>query len=261
MALSDEHLQRLGAIALERGSLRNQMEGLQRRLSELDREYATLKDLLSVPSTDSRWLSRSAPLVEAAYHILAEAEEPLHYKEIHRRLQTELFYIGGVASVPNLVVRLSRDHRFMKVQRGVYGLSEWGQSDARRPTAARANNELSVINNDRRYTVSSEAVGREIQRTRFVLDSVAVDVQVTQASLRALRDLLLGRDRESEMFKDIDPIEAIPAQERKLMNLLAQRDRLLSKLRSLQKASPPLDSGNPSRALLAIPRRVKGGDD
>ena len=112
----EEYLQRLGEIGLERASLLKRMDLFRTRLAELDKEYAALKDLLSISRTDGRWVSQSTPLLESVYYILKEGQKPLHYKEIYRRLQNELFHIGGIASLSNLVVRLNRDRRFMKYQ-------------------------------------------------------------------------------------------------------------------------------------------------
>lgn len=259
MVTKEDYLQRLGEIGLERASLLKQVDFFRSRLSELDKEYAALKDLLSISRTDGRWVSQSTPLLEGVYYILKEARKPLHYKEVYRRLQNEFFYIGGVASLSNLVVRLNRDQRFMKVKRGVYGLSEWGLSGTNPLTEEYAGHGSRVRNDEESDKVPTVAEEREIEKTKFILDSIAVDVQVTQTSLKALHDQLLGRDSRFRMPESIDPVAAIPALERKLMNLLEQRGRLTSRLQALERAVPTLESSNDSSGLLAEPKGAKGG--
>ena len=260
MAINANYLQRLGEIALERASLLKQMDLSHRRLSELDKEYAALKNILSASRTDGRWVSQSTPLLEGVYYILKEARKPLHYKEIYGRLQNELFYIGGVAALSNLVVRLNRDQRFTKVKRGVYGLSEWRLSDTDPSTGEDAGRGALVHNNEEYDMVPTVDIEKEIEKTKFILDSIAVDVQVTQISLKALRDRLLGYDSGFKMPESIDPVAAIPALERKLMNLLEQKDRLTNKVQALEQVSPTLESSNNLSGLLATPKGLKGGD-
>jgi hypothetical protein len=259
MVTKEDYLQRLGEIDLERASLLKQVDFFHNRLAELDKEYAALKDLLSISRTDGRWVSQSTPLLEGVYYILKEARKPLHYKEVYRRLQNELFHIGGIASLSNLVVRLNRDRRFMRVKRGVYGLSEWVASDTNPLTEEYTEYRTSALNMEESDKVPTIAEEREIAKTRFILDSIAVDVQVTQTSLKALRDQLLGRDSGFRMPESIDPMAAIPALERKLMNLLEQRDRLTSRLQALERTTPPLESSSASSGLLADPKSTKGG--
>lgn len=259
MVTKEDYLQRLGEIELERASLLKQVDLFHSRLAELDKEYAALKDLLSISRTDGRWVSQSTPLLEGVYYILKEARKPLHYKEVYWRLQNELFHIGGIASLSNLVVRLNRDRRFMRVKRGVYGLSEWAASDTNPLTEEYTEYRTSALNGGESDKVTTVSEEREIAKTRFILDSIAVDVQVTQTSLKALRDQLLGRDSGFRMPESIDPMAAIPALERKLMNLLEQRDRLTSRLQALERTIPPLESSNASSGLLADQKGAQGG--
>ena len=132
MILKEDSVQRLGEIELERAALQEQIELIQEQITMLDKEYIALKGLLSAPRPDGRWVSQGIPILESAYYILKKAGHPLHYMEIYRTLQAELFHMTGNASVANLVVRINRDKRFKKIRRGIYGLSEWGSSGASR---------------------------------------------------------------------------------------------------------------------------------
>ena len=259
MVTKEDCLQRLGEIELERASFLKQVDFFHSRLAELDKEYAALKDLLSISRADGRWVSQSTPLLEGVYYILKEARKPLHYKEVYRRLQNELFHIGGIAALSNLVVRLNRDRRFMRVKRGIYGLSEWAASDTNPLTEEYTEYKTSAHNGDESDEVPTVAEEREIAKTKFILDSITVDVQVTQNSLKALRDQLLGRDSGFRMPESIDLVAAIPALERKLMNLLEQRDRLTSRMQALERTTTALESSNASSGLLVDQEGRKGG--
>lgn len=230
MILKEDSVQRLGEIELERAALQEQIELIQEQITMLDKEYIALKGLLSAPRPDGRWVSQGIPILESAYYILKKAGHPLHYMEIYRTLQAELFHMTGNASVANLVVRINRDKRFKKIRRGIYGLSEWGSSGA-----SRINTDHSIISNSKYYdgeqygalTVAEE---REIEKTKFILESVEIDIQVTQNNLTMLRNRLLGHDSTFSFPDNIDPITAISVLKRKLSKLLEQRDALINKL-------------------------------
>ena len=71
---------------------------------------------------------------------------------------------------------------------------------------------------------------REIEKTKFILESVEIDIQVTQNNLTMLRNRLLGHDSTFSFPDNIDPITAISVLKRKLSKLLEQRDALINKL-------------------------------
>jgi len=226
MISKDDHIRRLGEIELERAALLEEMDHIQDRLAALDTEYGALKSLLTSPTPDRRWASHGTSFVEAVYHLLKDAGEPLHYKEIYRQLRDQLFYIGGSAALSNLVVQLSRDRRFMRVGRGVYGLAEWGTRTAGRNSSATTMIALRTNSNRKRCEAVAVARGRERERLRFILESLEIDIQVTQSNLQALRNRLLGRPSAPSLPEGIDPKIALPALETRLSKLLNQRDQL-----------------------------------
>ncbi|HMN18997.1 MAG TPA: HTH domain-containing protein [Candidatus Moranbacteria bacterium] len=62
---------------------------------------------------------------ERAYLILKEAKEPLHFREIAKRIDS--FKLGKRATHPQTVHNeLIKDDNFVLVGRGIYALSEWG---------------------------------------------------------------------------------------------------------------------------------------
>lgn len=219
---------------MKRAALAEQLENLRARLTALDKEYLALKSLLTASDSDGRWESHSAGLLEAVHVILRDAKRPLHYKEINRRLQNQSYYIIGSASLSNLVVRLSRDSRFAKVGRGLYALREWHEArdveGIARPTLAYPDDD----GNNRHNELPSVAEERYAQRLKFILESVNVDIQVTQNSLKALRDKLLGKETRFDLPHDVDPVVALPALERKLGGLLEQERELSKKLGTLE---------------------------
>jgi hypothetical protein len=63
---------------------------------------------------------------DAAYALLQQSHEPIHYKEIAERLQSRNVIIPGKNPSATLLSRISRDKRFKRAKkRGVYALSVW----------------------------------------------------------------------------------------------------------------------------------------
>jgi len=72
-------------------------------------------------------------LTEAAYKLLTELHEPLHYKEITLKLQQREIHIPGKDSAATLLSRINRDGRFKRTKRrGVYALSTWRIREGKR---------------------------------------------------------------------------------------------------------------------------------
>jgi hypothetical protein len=84
----------------------------------------------NIPKTnDAEQLS----LTDAAYKLLMELHEPLHYKEITLKLQEKDIHIPGKDSAATLLSRISRDGRFKRTKkRGVYALSTWRIRETKR---------------------------------------------------------------------------------------------------------------------------------
>lgn len=232
MLTKDNYLRRLGELELERSDLAERIVMLKNRLAQLDKEYSAIRRILSSPTSDGRWASQGTPLLDIVYHILEEAGRPLHYKEILNSLQSESFHISGTASIQNLIVRLKRDKRFIKTDRGIWGLSEWVKVGDKFLKSVKYENEIEAqINSEENLTISEE---RELAKTNFILRSVDIDIQITQNSIKALRDKLLGRKSDYQLPDNIDPQVASISFERKLIRLLEQRDRLYGRLRELE---------------------------
>jgi hypothetical protein len=241
MIQREHYLRRLGELELERSALLEQIGLLNDRLAALDKEYTAIRSILSSSSSDGRWTSQSTPLPEIVYNTLKKAGRPLHYKEILDRLQSESFHISGTASIQNLIVRLNRDRRFIKTDRGIYGLTEWMKKE---------NQSLLPVNLEDNKDMQFEILGltisekRELEKIKFILESTDIDIQITKNNIKALRDKLLGRELDYKLPDNIDPKVASISFEKKLIKLLEQKDQLNQRLKQLErKANSNEDSG------------------
>ena len=228
----DNYLQRLGELELERSDLAERIATLKNQLAQLDKEYSAIRSILSSSNSDGRWASQSTPLLDIVYNTLKGTGRPLHYKEILNSLQSESFHFSGTASIQNLIVRLNRDKRFTKTDRGVWGLSEWAKTEDKFSQPVKFENDIETkINSEGGLTISEK---REIEKIKFILQSGDIDIQITQNNIKALRDKLLGRKSDYQLPDNIDPQVASISFERKLIRLLEQRDRLNSRLKDLE---------------------------
>jgi DNA-directed RNA polymerase delta subunit len=228
----DNYLQRLGELELERSDLAERIGMLKNQLAQLDKEYSAIRSILSSSTSDGRWASQSTPLLDIVYHTLKDAGRPLHYKEILNSLQSESFHIAGTASIQNLIVRLNRDSRFIKTDRGIWGLSEWVKIGDKFSKPVKYENEIEAPSNSEGDLTISERE-RGLEKTKFILQSVDIDIQITQNNIKALRDKLLGRKSDYKLPDNIDPQVASISFEKKLIRLLEQKNQLNGRLREL----------------------------
>ena len=232
MIQRENYLIRLGELELERSNLLEQMQLLKEKLAGLEKEYTAIRSILSSPTSDGRWASQNIPLLEIVYNNLKKAGKPLHYKEIINRLQSESFHISGTAFVQNLLVRLNRDKRFIKVDRGIYGLSEWKEKDNKVLLPANGEEVVEMKPNKLGLTLSEK---RGLEKIKFILESTDIDIKITKNNIKALRDKLLGRQSDYKLPDNLDPQIASISFERKLINLLEQKDELNKRLIQLEK--------------------------
>lgn len=63
---------------------------------------------------------------DAAFNLLTELHQPLHYKELAAQLIEKNIFIPGKDPAATLLSRISRDKRFKRTKkRGIYALSSW----------------------------------------------------------------------------------------------------------------------------------------
>lgn len=72
-------------------------------------------------------------IADIAFEFLDKTIEknPLHYKEIANSLFEKGIFIPGKDPYANLLSHISRDHRFVRVAPGTYGLEKWGLKPAK----------------------------------------------------------------------------------------------------------------------------------
>lgn len=63
-------------------------------------------------------------LAAAAYDVLLNVEQPMHYRELTRAMQDRGIAIGGRDPSNNVIAAMSRDARFYRPRRGTYFLRE-----------------------------------------------------------------------------------------------------------------------------------------
>lgn len=154
------------ALMARRESLAKELESIAERISQLQAEYASnieklqnkrraLEEALQhvmallrfegcVPETrqsdniDKANDAEPVSLTDAAYKLLGELHEPLHYKEITLKLQEKDVHIPGKDSAATLLSRISRDGRFKRTKRrGVYALSTWRIRETKRKRSSK----------------------------------------------------------------------------------------------------------------------------
>ncbi|MFC2013713.1 winged helix-turn-helix domain-containing protein [Chloroflexota bacterium] len=70
---------------------------------------------------------------DAAFQLLTEIHQPLHYKEIALKLQERNLYIPGKDPAATLLSRINRDSRFKRAKkRGTYAISSWRLRDTKK---------------------------------------------------------------------------------------------------------------------------------
>lgn len=73
---------------------------------------------------------------DAAFDLLTELHQPLHYKELTARLKERNVFIPGKDPAATLLSRISRDKRFKRAKkRGIYALSSWRMRDVKKKSS------------------------------------------------------------------------------------------------------------------------------
>jgi len=229
MRQREDYLRRLGELELERADITEKMEKLRSQLNSNATEYAAIRSILSSSPPDKRLGSQGTPLIDIIYNTLKTAHRPMHYREILEILESESFHMYGSAIIQNLSVRLKRDPRFVKTEKGVYGLSDWAKESGESNT--QSDNRTEITSRPVQGLTVSEK--RELEKTRFYLEAIGIDIQVTKNNMKALRDNLLGRTSKYKLPENIDPKVASISFEKKLIKLLEQKKQLENKLNAL----------------------------
>lgn len=130
--------------------LARRMGDLEERAEALALHIEALEVLLGERpfhrSRDPRDISRLATLspldlqmqiTDAVVALLEEVGEPLHYRDIHQRLEERGHRVSGVDPAATLLSRFFKDPRLYRPRRGTYGLVEWLDREDAQPAADR----------------------------------------------------------------------------------------------------------------------------
>lgn len=118
--LSDEDRQALDELNIEGADKKRELAVLQQKPKKQQATFA-------------RWSGFRSPLSasSAAYEVLFESGEPLHYQEITKRvIESGRWVSRGYTPWRTVNSAIVKDSRFVRVRRGVYGLREWPKDAA-----------------------------------------------------------------------------------------------------------------------------------
>lgn len=117
-------------IQLKEGQLKNVVE-----LLELENGKT------AAPNPDSAQQNgtpRRAPFLAAAAALLEHVDRAMHYRQLAATLARQDVYVPGRDPAANLLAHMTRDARFRRFGRGLYGLQHWPQEKAVRERAKRS---------------------------------------------------------------------------------------------------------------------------
>ena len=101
------------------------IEQLQAQKKPLEDALHHLEALLYFESQESAD-SAKASIADAAFYLLEDLHQPMHYKDITARLREQNVYIHGKDPAATLLTRMTRDNRFRRTRkRGMYALAAW----------------------------------------------------------------------------------------------------------------------------------------
>ncbi len=101
------------------------IEQLQAQKKPLEDALHHLKAFLHFESPESAD-SAKVSITDAAFYLLEDLHQPMHYKAITARLNEINVYIHGKNPAATLLTRMTRDNRFRRSRkRGTYALTTW----------------------------------------------------------------------------------------------------------------------------------------
>ncbi len=119
-SLNKEYSEKIGNLQHQKESLENALVHVKALLKFEGYDLDKTED---EPSS-SKQIQEQVSVRDAAYELLRELHQPLHYKEIASRLIQRNVNIPGKNSQATLLSKISRDKRFKRTKkRGVYTLT------------------------------------------------------------------------------------------------------------------------------------------
>jgi hypothetical protein len=145
MALKTKRTEILASIE----TARQQASEIAALISLKEAQLKNIDDLLLLESGSApsqRATPPSAPdrkgssFVDQAAEVLRELGRPAHYRQLVELLADRKVYVPGKDPGANLISHITRDDRFVRTGRGLYGLAEWPSVSAARPKSKRKRN-------------------------------------------------------------------------------------------------------------------------
>jgi len=133
-SLQREYLLRLEQLQSQKKPLQDALhhvEALLRFEAEHTRHTPSIVD-----DSAKLLVAAETSVTDAAFSLLEELHQPMHYKHIAAKLQERNTYIPGKNPAATLLSRMSRDNRFARAEkRGTYALLTWRLPDTQ-PTSS-----------------------------------------------------------------------------------------------------------------------------
>lgn len=106
----------------------NKLQPLEQQRAQLVAEIAAIDTLLrseTGPGVEAVTRRSASKVADQAYLVLRDAQCPLHYTDVLKRIEAQGFEVPGQEPPKNLVAHMSRDPRFRRGrQRGFYELAD-----------------------------------------------------------------------------------------------------------------------------------------
>jgi len=133
-SLQREYFLRLEQLQSQKKSLQDALHHVE-ALLRFDAEHT--RHSPSIVDDRARLLiTAETSVTDAAFSLLEELHQPMHYKHIAAKLQERNAYIPGRNPAATLLSRMSRDNRFVRTEkRGTYALLTWRLPN-RQPTSS-----------------------------------------------------------------------------------------------------------------------------
>jgi hypothetical protein len=129
--IQEEYTRKLEELQSQKKPLEDALQHIE-ALLRFEGQYIN-NGQVDVPASITVQASANSTPSDAAFDLLTELHQPLHYKELTAKLQERNIFIPGKDPAATLLSRINRDSRFKRAKkRGVYALSSWRMRDVKK---------------------------------------------------------------------------------------------------------------------------------
>jgi hypothetical protein len=129
--IQEEYTRKLEELQSQKKPLEDALQHVE-ALLRFEGQYI-INGQVDVPASITVQASTNSTPTDAAFDLLTELHQPLHYKELTAKLQERKVFIPGKDPAATLLSRINRDNRFKRAKkRGVYALSSWRMRDMKK---------------------------------------------------------------------------------------------------------------------------------